>query len=214
MKKRLLKGFFGLNLGYYFNSKTQNSITLSLTLMRHPILFALLVVLTLSSCAKNLSPFTTQLQRTQNWSESDLKRIQFYNSEDIILHRAVNENLSEVHRGAIKIINGQRIEEIVIPALTPGVLVFQPETNRFGIAFEEGGESRYLMFGPDPSQGGRYRLLARALKRQNVIEVIYDGTTYKTQINHRRAPYLLIDIDARRTTERNARRAGGIRIDE
>ncbi len=122
------------------------------------ILFTMLLVI--SSCGPTLTPFTRNLYQERNWTESELKRVQFYLSKDIVMYRQLKGSKFEVVSGEVKIIDGRKVEEIVIRKGTPGVLVFRPKDNRFAISFEEGKDSRYLIFGPNPKAGGRFVLLA------------------------------------------------------
>ena len=137
----------------------------------------LAIALFMSSCA-NLKPFTQGLYDEYEWSERELKRIQYYLSEDIILRRQVSKGSKEIISGEIKIIDGKKVEEVRIPKGTPGVLLFLPKENRFAIGFEDGSD-KYLVFGPETELGGRYTLKAKDWKR-NSGTVTYDGKTYYT----------------------------------
>ena len=129
--------------------------------MRALILFFALV--TLASCS-NLSPFTKSMYDKYQWSENELRRIQFYLSDDIVLKRQLSTGTKEIVNGDIKIINGKKVEVVTIPKGTPGVMEFTPDKKRIAVRFEEGGE-RYLMFGPNPKFGGKYMLLASEWSR-------------------------------------------------
>ena len=51
------------------------------------ILSATMFVLMMASCSPNLSTFNQKLYEENQWSEEELKKIQFYLSDDIILTR-------------------------------------------------------------------------------------------------------------------------------
>ncbi|MEO1517587.1 MAG: hypothetical protein AAFV95_21365 [Bacteroidota bacterium] len=166
-----------------------------------PALF--LIVLGLSSCSPKLTPFTQRLQNEQQWGERDLRKIQFYLSDNIVLRRKATAGDSKIESGEIKIVNGERVEEIVIPKGTPGVFLFHPndKKNRFAVSFESGSDGRYLMFGPNPRSGNRYVLLASEWKRRGG-EVTYDGRRYFTPSS---SAYAALMVDLKRTKKVSVR---------
>ena len=167
--------------------------------------------LALSSCGPTLSPFTQRLYEEQNWTESELRRIQFYLSEDIVLTRELTGGSSDITRGQIKIVNGRQVEQIVIRRNTPGVYLFSPKENRFAVSFEEGGERRYLIFGPNPRTGERYTLLASDWNR-SAGTVNYDGREWNVDSGDAFAS-LMVDLQRFRKQDVNTRVVGGRKID-
>ncbi|MBK7337518.1 MAG: hypothetical protein IPJ00_15735 [Saprospirales bacterium] len=145
--------------------------------MKTTYFFLFLAALTLSSCSPRLSYFTQDLVKENNWSEEELKQIQFYLSNSIVLRREANSGDSQIREGGIRIRNGRKVEEIVIPAGTPGVFLFRPKENRLAVSFEKSGDKRFLMFGPNPKISGRYVLLAAEWKKRQG-QVTYDGSTW------------------------------------
>ena len=69
-----------------------------------PLLF--LAVVGLSSCSKTLTPYTTTLVNQNNWTDDEVQRIQFYNSDDIILTRELSSSDAAIVKGKIKMENG------------------------------------------------------------------------------------------------------------
>lgn len=175
------------------------------------ILMLPLFLAVLSSCSPSLSYFTQDLYDRNRWSESELKKIQFYLSDDVYLRRKLGENSSEIVEGKVRIVNGQKVEEIFIPRSTPGVFMFSPKANRFAVAFENGSDSRFLMFGPSPKAGERYVLLAKDWERSTGT-VTYDGKEYDVNFG---AAFAGLMVDLRRIDrqDRNSRTAEGRRID-
>lgn len=171
--------------------------------------FALLSFL-LSSCSPKLTPFTQGLYEENSWSESELKKIQYYVSEDIVLRREASKGNSRIESGEIKIVNGKRVEEIVIRKGTPGVLLFLPKANRFAISFESSkGEDPFLVFGPGNKTRGRYVLRARDWNdRGTGGKVSYGGGTYFTPTKSAYAT-LMVDLKRIRNTKVKSRTAGG-----
>ena len=159
---------------------------------RSHLLFSLAIIISFSSCSKRLSPFTQNLYDDFGWNQSELSRIQFYLSEDIVLTRSLGSDRSEITEGQIRIVDGQRVEEIVFKKGTPGVCVLSPKSDRVGISFEEGGRENYLMFGPNKKLNGKYALLAKEWNR-NWGKVSYKGKTYRTSYESAFAT-LLVDL--------------------
>ncbi|MEP7322868.1 MAG: hypothetical protein ABI761_13155 [Saprospiraceae bacterium] len=146
--------------------------------MKRLIYFSLFLLI-YSSCAPALSPYTQKLNDRYEWKESDLKKVQFYLSEDIVLRRKAGSGKAEIAQGEIKIIDGTRYEIVKFRKNTPGVLLFMPKENRMAISFEDGSESNYLMFGPNPNFNNRYVLLASDWNKR-YGEVTYQGKKWET----------------------------------
>jgi hypothetical protein len=165
----------------------------------------------MSSCSARLTPFTQDLYEKERWSESELKKIQFYLSEDVILSRQMVKGESQITAGKIRIENGRRIEEIRIPTGTPGVLLFMPREKRFAVSFEAHDDDLYLMFGPNPKMHNRYALLAREWDRDQG-RVHYNGNLYDVDSRSAFAS-LMVDLKKTGTTEYNSHRAEGRRVE-
>src|SRR3990170_8516515 len=148
--------------------------------------FSLLV-----SCSPQFTYFTETLYEKQKWSEDDLMRIQFYVSEDIVLSRSISDDETKITEGKIRIVNGRKIQQIIIKERTPGVLVLMPKENRFAISFEE-DDSAYLMFGPNPKYYQRFALLAQDWEREKG-KVHYKGQLY-TVDNSSAFSALMVDL--------------------
>jgi hypothetical protein len=170
----------------------------------------LLIGLFLASCSPRLTPFTQRLYEESGWTKAELKRIQFYLSEDIVLKRSLSGGSSEIVNGKIKIENGQEIEEVVIPKMTPGVFVFSPKEKRFAISFED-SDARFLMFGPNPKAGNKYVLLASEWKNRRG-KVQYDDKTWRVSADDA-VSSLLVDLKKVRKVSVSSRTAGGRKVD-
>ena len=162
-----------------------------------------------SGCSPRLTPFTQKLYEDNNWTERDLKRIQFYLSDNIVLRREIGGGSAEINKGKIRVVDGRRIAEVVIRRGTPGVFVFSPKENRFAVSFET-GDDRYLIFGPNPSYRERYTLLASDWER-NQGTVTYDGRQWQVGSS---AAYATLMVNLRRMqeVEVNKREAEGRKI--
>ncbi len=164
----------------------------------------------LGACNPNLTPFTQRLYEENDWSEAELKRIQFYLSEDVVLRRISESSRSRIENGEIKVVSGGDQERIVIRKGTPGVLAFSPKENRLAISFEDSDES-FLMFGPNPKASNRYLVLASEWKKRGGM-VTYGGRRYRIDSDDAYAT-LMVDLKKVRKVNTKSRTAGGRRID-
>ena len=164
----------------------------------------------LFNCSPRLSPFTKDLQDENGWSESDLRKIQFYVSKDIRLYRDYKSGESKIEDGKVRMVNGRKVEEIIIAKGTPGVLARNPKSDRLAISFESGDGSPYLMFGANPKVGDRYVLLGKEWKRNGGL-VTYNGRTYKTDSDSAFSA-LMIDLKKIKKTKVQSRVAKGRKI--
>ncbi|HPG08129.1 MAG TPA: hypothetical protein P5275_19670 [Saprospiraceae bacterium] len=157
------------------------------------------VAMTLAACGPSLRPFTEDFYQTYDFKEGDLKKIQFYNSRDIVLYRTAQGGNVEIREGAVKVVDGKKREEIVIPRGTPGVLVMMPKEDRFAISFDAKDSERYLMFGPNPKYGEHYTLLASDWKKYQGV-ITYGGEKYYTD-NTSALAQLMFDVKELRRIE-------------
>ena len=152
------------------------------------VIFSLFVFI---SCTPRFTYFTESLYEKHNWTQEDIKRIQFYVSHDIVLTRSISDGETKISEGKIRMINGKKVQQIVIKARTPGVLVLMPKDNRFAISFEEDDDA-YLMFGPNPKYYERFALLAQDWERDNG-KVHYKGQLYDVD-NDSAFAALMVDL--------------------
>ncbi|MBK8281967.1 MAG: hypothetical protein IPK94_18045 [Saprospiraceae bacterium] len=145
------------------------------------LIYTGIALIILSSCAPSLSPYTQKLYDRYEWKEADLKKVQFYLSDDIVLRRKAGSGKAEINQGQIKVIDGTRYEIVKFKRGTPGVLLFMPKENRMAISFEEGkaNDANYLMFGPNPTVNNQYVLLAADWDKRSG-EVTYQGKKWET----------------------------------
>ncbi len=170
------------------------------------------VAILLPSCSPSLTPFTQKLYNQNKWSDDELKKIQFYTSEDIVLRRELRESDSKIVSGEIKTVQGVEVEEILIRARTPGVLMFKPKDNSFAISFEEGGDEKYLVFGSHPRKGGTYKLLASDWNKRRG-KVTYNGKKYYTPASYNSIASLMVDMRKIRKVSKKSTVAKGRKVD-
>ncbi|MDA9018174.1 hypothetical protein OAD00_03785 [Saprospiraceae bacterium] len=172
------------------------------------ILFIALIGL-ISSCSQSLNYYTQTMHDDYRLSETELQSVQFYLSKDIVLYRNLGINESKIFEGKIKIVDGRKVEEIIFPKETPGVLMFTPKQDRFAISFEE-QEDSFLMFGPNKKAGGKFVLLAKEWGRR-IGKVTYKGKIYNTHSQSVMAA-LLVDIDKAKKVSRKTKKIKGRKI--
>ncbi|MEL6657212.1 MAG: hypothetical protein AAFP77_12395 [Bacteroidota bacterium] len=177
--------------------------------MKYLLSLVVLAVI-LSSCGPTLSPFTQQLYDDNSWTKGELERIQFYLSNDIVLYRELTGGKSEIVQGEIKIVNGRKRDQITFRKGTPGVFLFSPKTNRFAVSFEDGGDERYLIFGPNPKASNRYVLLASDWNRNRGV-VTYAGQKWVVNSNSAYSS-LMVDLKRLQQNDVNTRVASGRRV--
>lgn len=129
----------------------------------------------LSSCA-GTKYFTHEMEQNLVKSNLDLNKVQFYNSNKIVLKHNLTYEQTKVARGKIKYQNGQYFEEIIIPKNTPGVLE-NDTSNMLSIAFEK-GRNRALQF--VLNKGDHYQLSALVWSN-GYGKVDYDTVVYYIQ---------------------------------
>jgi hypothetical protein len=156
--------------------------------MKRILLFGL-IVMSLASC-KHLVPYTDAIKTQHNWNDEQVKKIQFYVSHDIILHRELAEGSTDIVKGKIKTINGKKVDEIIIRQGTPGVLTEIPKQNKMLVSFEV-SDDYYLSFGVNPNVGDKYVLLASNWNKSSGT-IHYAGQEYTTDPDSKYA-FLLVD---------------------
>jgi len=165
------------------------------------IITAVFTSFILSSCSPTLSSFTDRLYEDNRWTEQDLKRIQFYLSDDIILRRDAGSSQSKLENGKIEIVDGRKVEQVVFKKGTPGVFVFSPDKNKFAISFESSND-RYLMFGPSEKWSGRYILLAKEWNK-NRGKITYDDMVWTTSSE---SAYTTLMVDIKKANKTKYKR--------
>lgn len=170
------------------------------------IIFAFIVA-TLASCAPTLKYYTKDIHDDNRWSDSELRKIQFYLSNDIILWRDISRGESVITNGKIKIVDGREVEEVIIKKGTKGAFLFSPTKNHYAVGFDASDDNKYLVFGPSEKVNGRYVLLAKDWDRR-YGSVTYGDKVYKTT-NESAFAYLMVDLDKKNNTKVSTNKASG-----
>ena len=166
----------------------------------------LILLICVASCTPQLVPYTARVQGETGLGEPELKKVQFYNSDRIVLFREIGKNTTEIVSGEIKIVDGKQIEQIVINPLTPGVMVNSSDGKKFGISFEQGPD-RYLVFGLNPRKAGTYSIYARDWNNHTAT-IDYDGKEFKLAPQSSES-ILLVNLKKLNGLKVNSRTASG-----
>lgn len=171
---------------------------------------AVVLLLSLSSCSKNLSYFSSSLAEENSWGEHQLKQIQFYVSQDIHLYRTASGGSSEIKDGRIEIKDERKVDEIVIKRGTPGILTFMPKEDRYAISFDDSGA--YLVFGPGQKTKGRFTLRAKSWNDKKGTGIVtYGDTEYKTTVRSAYAA-LMVDVKKASKSQTRSKTASGVKV--
>ena len=133
----------------------------------------------MSSCSPKLTFYTEDLHNSLGFNEQELRQVQFYLSEELVLERAADLDQAEIREGRITLSRDRELERIRIPAKTQGAMVVSPDGKKLAISFEDGSDSNYLIFGPVSNLRGQYMLRAREWRGRSAV-VTYGGKTYTT----------------------------------
>jgi len=170
------------------------------------LIYILLIPFILGSCTPKIS-FTTSLKNELGINEDNVKKLQFYVSQDIILYRAKDEGNSKIKGGNI-IINSQKFtDQVVIKKGTPGVAV-KTKDDKIAVSFEC-DNNQFLLFGAS-SNDDSYKILAKEwTSTQGVIS--YSGKDYFLHKNNA-SSVLLVKLKHYNKYNRKLRKLKGRRI--
>ncbi len=158
-----------------------------------------------TSCTMYLSPYTTSTQTQTNFNEEQLKKVQFYLDGDITLYRALANSETEITSGEIKIVDGKKVEQIIIASGTPGIVVTAESKDVFLISFDNDGS--FLRFGANSDYSGRYTMMAKSWEgRTGIVE--YAGKEYKATSESIYA-FLSVNMKKINNTSVESKTAGG-----
>lgn len=139
---------------------------------------AALFLFSCSSSRKSFVPFTKDLKARLEKENIDLKQVQFYTDQKIILTRNLGEQKLAVTSGVVRLEKGQYLNEVIIPAFTPGVCE-SAENERMMISFEKG--SNTLAFGPGSGYTFNEFSPYGAEWRNGTAAVAYDNNKYRAR---------------------------------
>ena len=125
-----------------------------MTLRLRILLFFSIFYSILIGCSPMVT-FTQEMRQNYDLSNDEIKKIQFYLSDEIVLqseHKEMQKNISPTH--SLKIVRGKEIEEILFKKKIPGVAVKVLNDSLF-ISFEKGD---HLIFSQINDLDGKYSI--------------------------------------------------------
>jgi hypothetical protein len=123
-------------------------------------------------------PFTRDLKLKLEKENLDLKQVQFYVDQKLILSRDLGDQKVEVHSGVVKLENGRYINEVIVPAFTPGVCE-STDNDKLMISFEKGNNN--LAFGPGSGYTFNDYVLYGTEWRNGTAAVTYDSNKFRAR---------------------------------
>jgi hypothetical protein len=196
-------------------SKTAR-IDINPSMKKHAALLIVFLVPIAMSCKV---AFTENLRIQLESNNIDLKKIQFYNSESIVLQRELTSKETGVVGGKIKIEHGKKIEVIVIGKNTPGICE-RVGTDTLQILFEK-GDNKWIPFVKTDDER-KYLLMNREKRerplripnftRNNLVGTInYDNISYYYGYDHK--PILRVKKKQVVDVNKDVRKVKGVKVE-
>jgi len=176
--------------------------------------FAYLVLLagslSFAGCAPQRVAFTQGIRTHYDLGSEDLKNLQYYVSGDITLQRDFRREEGEIsksHKLVTK--EGGLVEEVVIPAGTPGIATEVGESS-LSVSFEPGSS---LVFGSPPTDRDPERKYKLSAKQWTDYygEIVYDGKTFYALEGSGRA-YLEVGVESLDAVEKKKKVLPGMTL--
>jgi len=163
-----------------------------------------------TSCTPKLVPFTHDVRQTLEENNLDIGRVQFYNSDEIVLSAMNPDSGLDVNKGVVESSNSKTINEVVFTEETPGKLLNQYD-NLMEVTFEPIG-GRYLTFSrKDPEDPYSHYIIQVTEEGEGYNQIIYDGDQYYLQQDGEYA-ILLIAKNKLNQITRKRRVAKGVKV--
>jgi hypothetical protein len=128
--------------------------------------------------SKNYVPFTRDLKQKLEKENIDLKQVQFYVDQKLILSRNLGDQKVEVKSGVVKLENGKYINDVIIPSFTPGICE-STDNDKLMISFEKGNNN--LAFGPGSGYTFNDYVLYGTEWKNGTAAVTYDSNKFRAR---------------------------------
>lgn len=122
--------------------------------------------------------FTKSLKDRLEHDNVDIKKIQFYIDQKLTLRRVMGSEKGKVQSGVILFDNGQYVNEMEIPAYTPGVCE-NVNGDNIKISFDAPGKN--IEFGA--LYNNNNFIVIGSNWHNGLVDISYDGQTYQVQCN-------------------------------
>ncbi|MBS1665625.1 MAG: hypothetical protein JST68_31590 [Bacteroidetes bacterium] len=126
----------------------------------------------------NFVPFTRDLRQKLEKENIDLKQVQFYVDQKLILSRNLGDQRIAVTSGVVKLENGKYINEVIVPSFTPGICEGS-EGDKLMISFEKGNNN--LAFGPGSGYTFNEFVLYGTEWKNGTAAVTYDSNKFRAR---------------------------------
>ncbi len=145
--------------------------------------FLLAILLFVFDACSPKIPFTQAIRDKYKLTEADLKSIQFYLSEQVVLKRGEDLGREKgTDDGTLVIKSGKNLEEVVFKRNTACVINQVVDNSKVTMGFED-DPKKYLVFGSDGDPNGYYSIKALEwVKSRGKIN--YGDQTYYTYLNN------------------------------
>lgn len=120
--------------------------------------------------------FSKLLKERLEHDNIDITKIQFYVDQKLVMRRLMGSEKGTVKSGIILFDNGQYVNELVIPAFTPGVCE-KVDGDNLKVSFDVAGKT--LEFGA--LYGNNNFILVGTNWHLGMVDVMYDNATYQVQ---------------------------------
>ena len=166
--------------------------------------------LSVAGCAPQRVAFTQGIRTHYDLGSEELKNLQYYVSSDVTLQRDFRREEGEIsksHKLVTK--EGGLVEEVVIPAGTPGIATEVGETS-LSVSFEPGSS---LIFGSPPTDRDPERKYKLSAKQWSDYygEIVYDGKTFYAVEGSGRA-YLEVGVESLDAVEKKKKVLPGMTL--
>jgi hypothetical protein len=143
-----------------------------------PALFFLFSCSSSRVSRQSLTPFTKDLRLKLEKENIDLKQVQFYTDQKVVLSRNLGDQKIGVTSGVVRLESGKYVNEVIIPAFTPGVCE-STEGDKLMISFEKGNNN--LAFGPGSGYTFNEYSLYGTEWRNGTAAVTYDSNKFRAR---------------------------------
>jgi hypothetical protein len=183
---------------------------------------ALALIATSISCQTTrgeLVPFTEAQRLRYELGESELRSLQYYLSDRIVLERVASKGTGKVHRGRLIVRSGTTIQQVIVETGTRGAV--EPTSQigpsegggyAFEVSFDRGVPLRFTA-----TRDGTYSLTGRnrggflsRWSRSPRAQVEFDGAKWNVVAGA--SSHLLIERDALGKLQRTRRVLPGVRV--
>jgi len=145
-------------------------------------LASLLFLFSCSSSKKasrgNYVPFTRDLKQRLEKDNIDLRQVQFYIDQKLILSRNLGDQKLVVSSGVVKLESGKYINEVIVPAFTPGICD-TTQSDKLMVSFEKGNND--LAFGPGSGYTINQYVLYGTEWKNGTAAVTFDSNKFRAR---------------------------------